>query len=462
LKSVALKESQKVVEIVSAAKGPDAGAGWAGSAAWTTERPGQESEPMMRSFDAWVFARLTSGQACDGLLETVHPRFRSLAHYLAKVELSSRPIAMGGYLASQRDRDAVYKAMADADPLGPAPSPSAGELRPACALDLDQASVGVKWAWPRWIPRGRVSGVGGFEGTGKTRFALDLARRAYHGVPWPDGEPMTLPAGSPSLWICGDGHQEEIAGAARKMNIPLEAVLFNASPEDPCTGVDLDDPAAIESLDAFLEISAAPLVFIDTLTNSTSRDLCRQNDVKALLSPLQEIAQRRQVAIALLLHLSREGQALGRRTKGLTRTLIHLECPDSDQPARLRLWVEKSFDVKPPALGVTMGEDGNEYDNDPPDGGDEDVSAPRKRGRVPVKLDACKEWLADQLVTQPVPVKDVRALAADAGYATTTLYKAAGSLEVAEYSVDGRKWWRLPDPSFVPLVSIVSAPGFET
>ena len=98
-----------------------------------------------------------------------------------------------------------------------------------------------------------------------------------------------------------------------------------------------------------------------------------------------------------MLHLSREGQALGRRTKGLTRTLIHLECPDPDQPARLRLWVEKSFDVKPPALGVTMGEAGNEYDDDPPEGEDEDASVPRKRGKVPFKLDACKEWLADQL-----------------------------------------------------------------
>ena len=318
----------------------------------------------MRLFDAWVLSRLVSGQSCDEFIDATHPRFRPVARYLAETDRSSRSNAFGCYLAGQCDRDEVFKAVADADPLGPAPSLT-DDRRPASALDLDQAAFGVQWAWPGWIPRGRVCGVGGFEGTGKTRFALDLARAAYHGLPWPDGQSMTLPPGSKSLWICGDGHQEEIAGAARKMNLPLDAILFNASPEDPCTGVDLDDPAAIESLDAFLEISAAPLVFIDTLTNSTSRDLCRQNDVKSLLSPLQEIAQRRQVAIALLLHLSQAGQALGRRTKGLTRTLIHLDCPDPDQPTRLRLWVEKSFDVRPHALGVTIGEAGNEYDDGP-------------------------------------------------------------------------------------------------
>jgi putative DNA primase/helicase len=401
---------------------------------------------MVRSFDAWILAKLTSGQPCEVFVETISPRFRYLAQYLARTEPSARAYVMGGYLASQRDRDEVYKAVADADPTGPAPS-SAFDLRPACALDLEQASVGVQWAWPGWIPRGRVSGVGGFEGTGKTRFALDLARRVYHGLPWPDGRPMTLPPGSKSLWICGDGHQEEIADAARKMSIPLEAILFNAAPESPCDGVNLDDPAVIESLDGFLEISAAPLVFIDTLTNSTSRDLCRQNDVKSLLSPLKEIAQGRQIAIALLVHLSRDGQALGRRTKGLTRTLIHLERPDPDEPARLRLWVEKSFDLTPPALGLTMSETGNEYDDNPPSATTQEAFPPRTRGPAPFKFDACKEWLTNQLTAQPVPVKDIRESAMVLGYSTSTLYKLANKLQIVEYLLDGRKHWRLPDPS---------------
>jgi hypothetical protein len=406
---------------------------------------------MIRSFDAWVFARLSSGHPCDELIETLLPRLRPVAKYMAGLEPLGRPIALGGFLVAQHDRDEIDKAVAAADPLGPAPALSAGQW-PASALDLEQVALGVQWAWPLWVPRGRVSGVAGFEGTGKTRFALDLARRAYHGLPWPDGQPMTLPAGSRSLWICGDGHQEEIAETAGKMNIPLDAILFNAFPENPCGGADLDDPDALETLDAFLEISAAPLVFVDTLTNSTSRDLCRQTDVKLLLCPLQEIAQRRQVAIALLLHLSREGQALGRRTKGLTRTLIHLACPDARQPTRLRLWVEKSFDVKPPALNVTMGDAGNEYDDDPPGEPDDETSLPRKRGKAPVKLDACKQWVTEKLNPHPVRVKDIRAAAVDAGYGAATLYSACKVLGVEEDLVDGRKWWRLPDPSLVSIV----------
>jgi hypothetical protein len=41
------------------------------------------------------------------------------------------------------------------------------------------------------------------------------------------------------------------------MNVPFEAVLFNESHERACDGVDPDDAAAIESLDAFLWNSTA-------------------------------------------------------------------------------------------------------------------------------------------------------------------------------------------------------------
>ena len=161
-------------------------------------------------------------------------------------------------------------------------------------------------------------GVGGSEGTGKTQVRPGSGLRAYHGLPWPDGHPMTLPRGSKSLPGLRRWPSRRNAGAARKMNLPLDAVLFNASPDDPCTGVDLDDPAAIESLDAFLEISASlPLVFIDTLTNSTSRDLCRQNDVKLLrFLPCKRLHRCRQIAISLAAASPRGRARPGRAHQG--------------------------------------------------------------------------------------------------------------------------------------------------
>jgi hypothetical protein len=318
------------------------------------------------SFDAWALGRLLSIEAgLNGDLANLSAHYRNIAVYLGTLPLTDRQAAWQGFLCSVPDPHAIVQAIANASPTDPSP-PLETVRRPANAADLKTAIEGIKWAWELWIPFGRVSGIAAFEGTGKTRLAMDFARRAYFELPAPDGRPMNIPAGSPSLWICADCHQDELAETARAMGIPLEAILFNTVPEDPYGGTSLDDPEAIASLDEFVGMSGAKLVFVDTLTNATHRDLCRQNEIGPLLAPLQQIAQRHEIAVVLLQHVSREGQALGRRSKGLTRTLIHLACPDTDQPTRLRLWVEKSFVIRPPALGVTMTESGNTYDTEPP------------------------------------------------------------------------------------------------
>jgi hypothetical protein len=97
----------------------------------------------------------------------------------------------------------------------------------------------------------------------------------------------------------------------------------------------------------------------------------------------------------LLLHVSLQGQALGRRIKGITRTLLHLECPDPEQPERLRLWVEKSYARKPPALGTTITERGNLYDSNPPV-----RPEPNKGGRPSAQRERAEQYIRDALTAQ--------------------------------------------------------------
>ena len=308
-------------------------------------------------------------------------------------------------------------------PVDETPRPPVDDM-PASGADLTRSAEGVRWFWKGWVARGRISGLAGAEGTGKTRFGLDLAKRAYQGLAAPDGQPLEVAAGSKSLWICGDGHQDELIGTAREMGLPPEAILFNAPLREPYGGVDLDDPEDLLQLERFLERSGAPLVFVDTLTNATRRDLCRQSDVKSLLTPLMEIARGRDVAVILMLHVSREGQALGRRVKGLTRTLLHLECPDPDHAsARLRLWVEKSFTLKPPALGVTMSDSGNLYDTNPPGRGDRP-----QVGRPADKIGKATEFLLLALAEGDRRACDLLADWQARGEGKSTLFRARDAL----------------------------------
>lgn len=55
--------------------------------------------------------------------------------------------------------------------------------------ELAESLPPVRWLWPGWIPRGMVSLLGAYQGTGKSYFVLDLARTVIHGGTWPDGAP---------------------------------------------------------------------------------------------------------------------------------------------------------------------------------------------------------------------------------------------------------------------------------
>jgi RecA-family ATPase len=53
--------------------------------------------------------------------------------------------------------------------------------------DLAATLPPVEWLWEPWIPRGMLSLLGAWQGTGKSWLALDLARIVTQAQIWPDG-----------------------------------------------------------------------------------------------------------------------------------------------------------------------------------------------------------------------------------------------------------------------------------
>ena len=125
--------------------------------------------------------------------------------------------------------------------------------------------------------------------------------------------------------------------------MPPESIIFPTAPDDPYGGTSLDEPETLDALDEACRIHKPAFVIVDSLTYATRWDIGEQRTIATLKDPLVRLAQTHQVLVMLLLHVSKEGQALGRRIRGITRTLLHLEAPDPTQPDRLRLWVEKSY-----------------------------------------------------------------------------------------------------------------------
>ncbi len=342
--------------------------------------------------DFYALAKLQAAQALNGELARMSNEFRPLGDYLASRPAKSRRKALEAALLLRPDKDAIIRAIADIDPLGPPPAASGPQF--ATAADLHRVSTGTRWVWDGWIPAACVVGIASPEGTGKTRFALDLARRVWLGMPWPDGQAMTL-AQAPTLWVCSDGHHDEIAENLAALGLPDEAIVFPAPPGDPYANCNLDSDETWDWLENAIASVRPAFTFIDTLTFATSLDLCDQKAVARLKGPLVDLVQAHQCNIVLNLHVSKEGQALGRRIKGVTRSLMHLEAPDSDQPERLRLWVEKTYGKRPPPLGVTIAGTGNTYDDKPPR-----KAELSKGGRPPDKRGKAEQFIRDSLAKE--------------------------------------------------------------
>jgi hypothetical protein len=264
-------------------------------------------------------------------------------------------------------------------------------LRSAHLGDLAISQQAGRFVWKNWITRAHFTLLSSDPKIGKTHLALDLARRIYFGDQWPDGQDPTFSAGTVTLWIPGDRHQDELKDRAATFGLPPEAVRLNAPAENPYSGWDLDDPKNISMLANLIAIEKPGLVLIDTVWRATRRRLNKEDEVNALMTPIISIAQHYDVAIMGLMHLSKDLDTLGRRLEGLARGIMKLFRPDGSQPDRRRLEVIGNF-KEPPALGVTLRDGGCDFDFTPP------ADVPKgNAGRPPVKTDKAVAFIEAEL-----------------------------------------------------------------
>jgi AAA domain len=178
---------------------------------------------MLPTYDAWVLVRLASDQPLNGELAAMSEAWRPLAERLAATPPEGRRSGLEWFLAGQPDPNAIILAMAQVDPMGPAPAPtSASIVRSAHLGDLTSCQNAGQFIWPNWIVCAHFTLLSSDPKIGKTHFALDLARRLWFGLPWPDGQTPTLPAGTATLWVCGDRHQDELESAPQHSVCPLK------------------------------------------------------------------------------------------------------------------------------------------------------------------------------------------------------------------------------------------------
>ena len=247
---------------------------------------------MPNPLECWQLARVLSGNDVDGEQGINIGPYGRLVDHLARLPCDERRVAYKGFLMSRDadEEDRITKAIAEARPDESAPALEARRIT-ATLADLGRSKSCDRFIWPNWLVRGHFNLLSSDPKIGKTYVTLDLARRIYFAEPWPDGQPPTFPAGTRTLWVCGDRHQEELLAYATAFGLPTDAILLNANPDDAYGGWDLDDHSNVELLRERVQIEKPGLVIIDTLWRATRRKLFKEDEVNALLNPLITITR---------------------------------------------------------------------------------------------------------------------------------------------------------------------------
>ena len=195
-------------------------------------------------------------------------------------------------------------------PPPPSTAPSGAVVTQLSTIEPES----VTWLWPGRVARGKITVLAGDPGLGKSFVTLDVASRLTTGRPWPDGGAVAV--GDVVLLSAEDGPADTIrprvdALGGDPARVYLLRAIRDADGERP---VSLDrDLAALEKTVAGLR---PVLVVIDPLTAYLgTTDSYRDADVRRLLAPLAQLAETYDVAVLLVMHLTKNSQ-----TRALYRT----------------------------------------------------------------------------------------------------------------------------------------------
>jgi|CXWL01.1.fsa_nt_gi hypothetical protein len=333
----------------------------------------------------------------------------------------------------------------------------------------------IRWFWKGRIARGKVSMIAGNPGLGKSQIVSSMAAIVSTGSTWPvDRTPCEQ--GNVVILSAEDDPADtlrprlEAAQADLSRVFILDAVtdgtLTNGSENRRGFNLKSDLSRLGEMLE---EIGGAALIVIDPITAYLGTTDSHNNaEIRALLSPLAELAAKHEAAVVCVSHFNKNstGEALMRVTGSLAfvaaARAAFVVTKDLEQDSR-RLFLPLknnlgndqtglAFTVEPIQLASPQGPIETSRVLWQPGAVTttaQEAMAPQATGEERSDLDDAKEFLWDILGKGAISPNKVKKEAEEAGYSQRTIERAKTALKVKSVK-DGMKggwFWRLPEYS---------------
>lgn len=318
--------------------------------------------------------------------------------------------------------------------------------RPAGVLVTlaDVVAERVEWLWPGRLPVGKLVTLDGDPALGKSTLAITLAAHLSTGRTWPDG--TACPLGSVVILSAEDGMADTIrprldaaGGDATRVHC-LTAV--NTVTEDGEITTRPPTLADVTQIREVIQRVKARLLVVDVLMAylPSKTDSHRDQDVRAVLHRVAEVADATGCTVLLLRHLNKSGAGSPMYRGGGSIGIVgaaragYVVAPDPDDDTgatRVLACVKSNLAVQPDSLTyrlesasgshvarVVWGEASQHSAADLLRTGDaqEDHS----------ERDAAKEWLTGYLTDQggSAPAADVKKACRAAGFSERTVERA--------------------------------------
>jgi hypothetical protein len=310
------------------------------------------------------------------------------------------------------------------------------EGRPVIVCLRDVRPEPVKWLWPGRLAAGKLALLVGDPGLGKSWIALDMAARLSASRAWPDEAPAALGPAGVILLSAEDGLADTIrprldALGADSSRIHHIAVLQAGEQE---RGIQLADTVALEHA---ITQTASQIVVIDPMAAYLgATDSHRDADVRGLIAPLAALADRTNVAILGIMHLSKGTQrpaiyrAVGSIAFAAAARIVLAVAKDPERDTRRIMAVVKSnLAAPPPALAYTLADDRLSWETSPVS--DLDVDVLLSTPQTPFAREEQTE--ADQMIGElledraawPMEARDALAAGSARGIHPRALQRAA-------------------------------------
>lgn len=344
-----------------------------------------------------------------------------------------------------------------------------------CAADI--APERIDWLWPGRLARGKHTCVAGEPGTGKSQLAIAVIAVVTTAGEWPCGEGHA-PLGNAIVLSAEDGAADTIvprlmAAGADRSRVHVVSAVRDAGGGRRALSLQ-NDLALLEQ--KIGEIGDVALVIIDPVSSYLGRtDSHKNSEVRGVLEPLSEMAERMRVAVLSVTHFSKTGAS--NTTKALHRFIGSIAFTGAPRAAfaviedaehvgrRLFLSAKNNLALAPQGLAYRVEQclvgAGHDivasrvvWDAAPVTiTANEALAADAAGGLAQTAREEAAGWLATVLADGPMSAADVRSQAEAAGLAWATVRRAKDRLgivpeRISEGSDGAGRWvWSLPSES---------------